>query len=508
MALRSEQKIVSLADFESVRKELREQDLKLVHCHGVFDLLHPGHLIHLEEAREQGDRLVVTVTEDAHVRKGPGRPVFTQDLRMASLAALEAVDWVILSEHETAIPAIEAIEPDVYCKGREYEDADADVTQNIQREVAAVERGGGEVRYLGAVVFSSTKLLNRHFDAIPAPAREFAENFRARYTGDDINRIVDSMSSLKVLVIGDVIIDEYVNCEVLGVTAKDHVPSMRWLGGQRYWGGAYAVARHLESFAGSVTLAGIAGPEEAFPQDAITHAFEVDHAARTVVKKRYVLESSLRGTVQKVFSVNYLYDPLEVAEETRQRFIERIGSLMGEHDIVVITDYGHGLFDQRTMDAIQDRAPYLALNCQTNSANYAFNAITKYRRADTFCLDQTEIAVAFRDRTAPYGPLLETLRETFGAKVGWLTLSSEGALASSDTGLETTPALTLQARDTIGAGDAFFALASLAARLEEPAEVGSFLGNCAGALAVNVTGNAEPVGKVDLLKFAGTVLNV
>src|ERR1044072_3087587 len=127
MALRSEQKIVSLTDFAPVRKELREQGLKLVHCHGVFALLHPGHLSHLEEARAQGDRLVVTVTEDAHVRKGPGRPVFTQDLRMASLAALEAVDWVILSEHETAIPVIEAIEPDVYCKGREYEDADADV---------------------------------------------------------------------------------------------------------------------------------------------------------------------------------------------------------------------------------------------------------------------------------------------------------------------------------------------------------------------------------------------
>src|SRR5579859_1434057 len=185
-------KIHRLEEFAEVRDRLRETGERLVHCHGVFDLLHPGHVSHLQEAGTLGDRLVVTVTDDRHVNKGPGRPVFPHGLRMTTLAALEAVDYVVLSEHETAIPAIEVIQPDIYAKGREYEDLDADLTGNMAREKEAVERHGGEVRYLGGIVFSSTKLLNRHFDAIPAQALEWAEDFAGRHSRDDIRDVVES----------------------------------------------------------------------------------------------------------------------------------------------------------------------------------------------------------------------------------------------------------------------------------------------------------------------------
>ena len=131
----------------------------------------------MQEAKALGDRLVVSVTEDEHVNRVPGRPVFPDDLRMSTLAALEAVDYVVLSEHPTAIPAIDVIQPDVYAKGRKYEDLGPDVVRDFAREKEAVERHGGEIGYLGGVVFSSTKLLNRHFDAMPASALSWAEGF-------------------------------------------------------------------------------------------------------------------------------------------------------------------------------------------------------------------------------------------------------------------------------------------------------------------------------------------
>jgi sugar/nucleoside kinase (ribokinase family) len=183
---------------------------------------------------------------------------------------------------------------------------------------------------------------------------------------------------------------------------------------------------------------------------------------------------------------------------------------MGEHDLVVVTDYGHGLFDPQTMAVVQEHAPFLALNCQTNSANYGFNLITKYRRADTFSLDQRELSLAFGVQDVHENQsLLLRLREQLGASSAWLTLGADGSLGVTHEGeVERTPALTLHVRDTLGAGDAFFALASASAYAGQTLAIGSFLGALAGALAANITGNERAVDKVDLLKFASTVLNV
>ncbi len=510
-------KIFRLEDFTEVRERMRKRGERVVQCHGVFDLLHPGHVSHLQEAKALGDRLVVSVTEDEHVNKVPGRPVFPDDLRMSTLAALEAVDYVVLSEHPTAIPAIDVIQPDVYAKGRKYEDLGPDVARNFAREKEAVERHGGEIGYLGGVVFSSTKLLNRHFDAMPASALSWAEGFATRHSRDDIRRAVDAMRDLHVVVVGEVIIDEYIRCETQGITVKDHIPSVRRFGSERQWGGAYAIARHLANFCGGVTLTGIAGPDDevarsetpAGAPEAIAREFVTDPGARTVLKQRYVVENPKRDELGKVFSVKEMSDPWDISAESRARYRERLSELIAEHDMVVIADYGHGLLEPETMDLLQERSPYLALNCQTNSSNFGFNPITRYRRADTFSLDQLELHLAYRDRGAAEPVLLARLRNELGAKAAWLTLGSSGALGVTADGVEPlAPALTLHVRDTIGAGDAFFALASLCARMDEPVEVGTFLGAIAGALAANVTGNVEAVKRGDLLKFSSMILNV
>src|SRR5438045_524220 len=115
-------KIKSPADLAKMLTEIRKSAGKVVLAHGVFDLLHMGHVRHLEEARGLGSILVVSVTADRFVNKGPGRPVFSQILRAEMLAALAYVDWVIVSEAPTAEQVIDTIKPDVYVKGVEYSD--------------------------------------------------------------------------------------------------------------------------------------------------------------------------------------------------------------------------------------------------------------------------------------------------------------------------------------------------------------------------------------------------
>ena len=81
-------------------QELKKAGKKLVLCHGVFDLVHPGHIIHFQEAKKLGDILIVSVTAEKYVRKGPGRPYFNDELRMKFLEAISCIDYVMLSENE------------------------------------------------------------------------------------------------------------------------------------------------------------------------------------------------------------------------------------------------------------------------------------------------------------------------------------------------------------------------------------------------------------------------
>src|SRR5271163_1702574 len=143
----SRNKIIAFDAAPAVFNKFKDKGKKIVQCHGTFDLLHPGHIYHLEEARELGDVLVVTVTAERHVNKGPGRPFFNDQLRAKSLAALTCVDYVVLIPHAAAVEAIDCVKPDIYCKGTEYADAVNDVTGNIGDDISSVKRHGGQIRY-------------------------------------------------------------------------------------------------------------------------------------------------------------------------------------------------------------------------------------------------------------------------------------------------------------------------------------------------------------------------
>lgn len=164
----SSNKILSLDQMAERVSDLKAQGKRVVLCHGTFDLMHTGHIRHLQRARQEGDALVVTVTGDAYVNKGPGRPVFNEQLRADSLAALACVDYLAINYSATAIEALHVIQPSIYAKGSDYRSHGDDVTGNIAREQEAVEAHGGQVFYTDEITFSSSSLLNEHFGVFPA----------------------------------------------------------------------------------------------------------------------------------------------------------------------------------------------------------------------------------------------------------------------------------------------------------------------------------------------------
>ena len=154
-------KIINLKELSKIFSELRSEGKKIVHCHGVFDLLHIGHIKHFKEAKTFGDVLVVSITPDEFVNKGPNRPAFTTSLRLESLSALESVDYVVANNWPTAEEIIKFINPNVYCKGPDYKDHLDDITGKIKDEVDAVISVGGKIMYTDDITFSSSSLLNK-----------------------------------------------------------------------------------------------------------------------------------------------------------------------------------------------------------------------------------------------------------------------------------------------------------------------------------------------------------
>ena len=154
-------KIFTLLDLS---QKLRKNKKKIVLCHGVFDLLHVGHIKHLEKAKQLGDILVVTITSDKFVNKGPGRPVFNQYLRVEAIAALDAVDYVAINDSQTAIKPIRLLKPNIYCKGNDYKNSKDDVSGEITNELNELEKAKGKFFFTDELTFSSSKLINKSTD--------------------------------------------------------------------------------------------------------------------------------------------------------------------------------------------------------------------------------------------------------------------------------------------------------------------------------------------------------
>jgi len=138
-------KILNIEELSKVISSLKKEGKKIVQCHGCFDLLHPGHVMHFKAAKNFGDVLVVSITEDMYVNKGPDRPIFNEQIRVENLSAIEYIDYVTINKAPKATPAIEKIRPDYYVKGQDYKDPDEDFTGGILEEKEAVEKVGGEL---------------------------------------------------------------------------------------------------------------------------------------------------------------------------------------------------------------------------------------------------------------------------------------------------------------------------------------------------------------------------
>lgn len=498
------EKIKTLEELKDIVTNLKSKGKKIVHCHGVFDLLHIGHIKHFQEAKTFGDVLVVTITPDEFVRKGPNRPAFTTSLRLEALAALEAIDFVAANEWPIAVKTIETIQPDIYCKGPDFRNHADDITGKITDEEEAIKSVGGEIRYTGDITFSSSNLLNKFGDVYNESQKTFIQKVMKSHNFDEIKTMVDELQNLKVLVVGETIIDQYVFCEALGKSGKEPVLVLRDLYMEQYVGGAAAIARHLSDFSGTVSLLSMLGEKKEYKDFVLENLpvniepyFVYKEDAPTITKKRYIDHISKSKSLG-VYSIN----DSQMNSENQNQLYAYLDDLIPKHDLVIVSDYGHGFISRKTAENISKQKVFTSLNAQINAANIGYHTMNNYRDIDCAIINETELRHELRDRESSVEILMKQLAERLQTKNLIVTQGSSGATLfdSEKNKFHQCPAFAVKVVDKIGAGDAMLALISCSFKNGFDADLSLFMGSLAAAQSVETIGNSTPVSKVQLLK--------
>jgi rfaE bifunctional protein nucleotidyltransferase chain/domain len=516
-------KILSREDLLARRSAARAAGRTLVHCHGCFDIVHPGHIRHLRHARAQGDLLLVSITGDLQLKKGTGRPLIPEELRAENLAALDCVDWVYIEDRPTAADLLEEVRPDVYIKGQEYE---FNADPRFARERETVERHGGRVVFSsGDVVFSSTALiaaLERSEDGIgggagvdPYHARLVQLLDDPRLEGTRLMALVSSFRGKRVLVVGEAIIDTYVLCDRPGIAGESPVMTLRPLERRTYDGGAAIIARHLAAM-GALPVVVTALPRDDAGEGLRRRLSAAGVEVRAVEARGWRVPEKQRFLVgsQKVMKLD-LVEPLSLDARRQDELIALAATTAGEGaggriDGAIVADFGLGLFSPAVMERLtrdlRSRVRVLAGDVSGRRSH-----LRSMRRMDLLTPSESELREAYRAFEEGLPTVVWGLLKDTSTTSAIITMGGDGAIAfdrlpgadappaangAGGDGFrsrlrgEHVPALGGHAVDALGCGDALLATATLALAAGGDLVQAAFLGSIAAAAQARRLGNA------------------
>jgi rfaE bifunctional protein kinase chain/domain/rfaE bifunctional protein nucleotidyltransferase chain/domain len=498
-------KIVTLPDLLAMRMAARNTGKTVVHCHGCFDIVHPGHIQHLQYARSLGDLLVVSVSADTHVGKGVNRPLIPDDLRAGSLAALACVDYVYVNDTPTAVELLGQLRPDIFVKGREYETS-ADPRFLAERD--AVIRGGGRVIFAsGEIIYSSTALISSLSQTAAFDAEKLSR-FRQRFelTPDALRGRMRAMHGRRAVVIGDYIRDRYTFCHATGVASESPIMSLQAQAGTDYDGGAAIIAQHLAALGAETTLLTTLPADEAAalaarlaPLNIAVRA--VPTRSDAIVKERYLVDS------QKIVKIDH-GRPAPTDSAATQELARTVLDVAGGADLVVFADFGYGTLSPALLDLV---LPTLRETVGTISADVSGRASTlaKFRGVDLLCPTERELRESMQDFASSLNAVAWNFLERTAARQLIVTLGKQGVLVldrppedpAGRLRAEHIPAIAPYAIDPLGCGDAFLATTSLALCAEGTLQAAALLGSLAAAHHCQQLGNPA----LDVTAISGMV---
>lgn len=458
---------------------------RIVFVSGDFNIIHPGHLRLFNFAAECGDFLVVGVNAD-----GMGKTIIPAEMRLESVSAIGVVGQAfILTEAPEAF--ITRLRPDIVVKGREH-------SQHFNIEEEVVEAYGGKLLFCsGDVGFSSIDLLRRELTEVVAPTIQKPSDFpaRHRFTLPELIDLVRRFTELKVVIVGDLIVDEYIDCEPLGMSREDPTLVVSPLISKRFVGGAGIVAAHARGLGASVSYFSVAGDDDVrvFAEETLlSHGVDahiiVDSTRPTTLKQRY------RAGNKTLLRVSHLRQH-DIDDELIERLEASMAPALADADLIVFSDFNYGCLAQPLVDRIVKRCRASGTPMVADSqASSQIGDVSRFKGMKMVTPTEHEARLAVRDFQSGLVVLADALREKADVEHVVITLAGEGILIHSpaeSSGLITDrlPAFNGSPRDVSGAGDSLLTCSSMVLALGADIWRASYLGSVAAACQIRRVGN-------------------
>ena len=500
-------KIITPQQLIKIEGKFPRQKNKLSMCHGVFDLVHPGHIRHLSYAKSMSDKLIVSITSDIHVTKAELRPYVPEKLRAENLAALEFVDYVVIDVNETPNINLKKIQPDFFVKGYEY--SNVNKNNKTKEEMNILRSYGGKFLFTpGDYVLSSSKIIDSDKpDLSLTKLKSLMEGEKIGF--EEVLKTVDKFNKCDVLVVGDTIIDTYVETSIIGNNAKTPTFSTKYINEKRYIGGAAIVACHLKAAGAKVKFCSVLGD---------------DHDASYVKKelKKYKItdltfKDSSRPTTDKRYYISDNYRLLKVDKVENfpidKKILKKITDVIKKHKegIVIFSDFRHGIFSKESIPDLKKSIQKNVFKVGDSQVASRWGNILEFDNFDLITPNERETRFALGDQDTGIRPLASKLYEKAKCKTLIFKLGSNGILTlrrkiqKNDTRFFfVIDALEKNAIDPVGCGDALIAYASLSLYTSKNPVIASILGSISASIMVRINGNS-PINKKSVIDKIHTI---
>jgi rfaE bifunctional protein kinase chain/domain/rfaE bifunctional protein nucleotidyltransferase chain/domain len=473
----------------------------VIQCHGTFDLVHPGHIRHLMYAKNNADILVVSITPDRFIEKANYRPFVPEQLRALNLAALDAVDFVIIDDNSESLELIKKIKPDFFAKGYDY-DSEILNPKTAQEQNIVEEYGGKLIFTPGDVVYSSSRIIETSQPDIAL------EKLRSLISAENtsINEIINSLKGIektRVHVIGDTIVDTYVNCSMIGSsTSKTPTLSTKFDFETNYLGGAAIVATHLAATGAKVEFSSVVGND-------VMGKFVIEEIGKHGIGSKVITESN-RPTTNKFVYISNGYKLLKVDKVDNRpiehKTLEQFSSCITNSaaDVTIFSDFRHGIFSKSSITKLSDCIKEGTLKVADSQVASRWGNVLDFKDFDLITPNEKEARFSLGDQDSVIRPLGAELFSKSGTKLLILKMGERGIMVFRDDSGSARDFFQIDSFakntiDPVGAGDALLAYSSVVLRHTKSALAAGIVGSIAAAIACEKIGNT-PVAIADVLE--------
>lgn len=461
-------------------------------CYGHFNLIHPGHLRYLKYAKNLATKLVVVVISDQELEKDSFGQHFSEEDRAESLANLQIVDYVIILNDNSLNKLISIVKPKFLVLGKEFEQRQ---TEQIDLAIKAVNKIGKVVFHAGETHYSTANLLHGDIFDIESSSKEDLNTICKKHKINlkNLKNRLRSFSNSRLVVIGDTIVDNYVACDALGMSAEAPVLVVKELENREFIGGAAIVASHVAALGAKCHYISVVGEDDqsnmvaqSLIEQDIDADLIIDASRPTTYKTRYMVEN------QKLFRVSRIKDH-KILEKIEQDIIDKLTKLAPNIDGILVSDFVYGVITQNILDAIINLSSqfdiklYGDLQCSSQVGK-----VSKFSGFDLITPTEKESRVALGDNESGIEWIANTLLKDTNSKNMLMKLGSDGFIAYSNSKFmerQNFPALSGNPVDVTGAGDSLFAAMSVSLSSGASLMEASVIGTCMASLSVKKVGN-------------------